>query len=126
MELVNVMFASEPLGQTAGVAIGGMMGASGSISSSSSFSFGVPADDLTPFAREKHAFQQLLRAGRLSAFQGRYVAIHQGRVAGASSSQKELVRDFFHDRDKRSSVYIAFVGPRRVVRVRPFAVRRSS
>jgi hypothetical protein len=119
------MSPSNLLGPTAGTATGGAaMAANGS--SSMSFRFGVPADDLTPFAREKKAFRDLLASGALLAFQGQFVAVHQGCFAGANPSQRDLVRRFFREHDKRASVYIGFVGPRRVVRVRPFAVRHRT
>jgi hypothetical protein len=89
-------------------------------------SFGIAADDLTPFEREKNSFRQLLRTGQLAAYQGQFVAIHQGRFAGANPSQNALVRNFFRDHGKGASVYIGFVGPRRVVRVRPLAIRKTS
>jgi hypothetical protein len=89
---------------------------------------GVPVvpDGLTPFERERRAFLRLAASGQFGAFHGQFVAVHQGRFAGANPSQRALVRNFFGNHDKRASVYIGFIGPRRIVHVRPFAVRRTS
>jgi hypothetical protein len=121
MELVNTVSTSEPLSQAAGIAVGAVMGASGS--RSPSFSLGVPADDLTPFERERAAFFLKLRE-LMTTHAGEYVVISGGQVAAHGTSENETARRFFHDHPDAADVYIGFVGEQRpAYQIRPASRR---
>lgn len=87
--------------------------------------FGRPADDLSPYEREKAAF--LRKRPYLRLYSGKFVAIHGGEVAVADKSRNETIRQFFAKYPAGTSVYIGFVGSKPVAHVSPqFSVRRPS
>jgi len=110
---------SERLGQTVGVVAGAMV-AWGQLSPG----LGVPADDLTPFAREKAAFIRQLPS--LRHLTGQFVAVHGGRVVVSGESRNSVLRQFFADHPVGDSVYIGFIGRRPIARVSaPVFIRRG-
>ena len=76
-----------------------------------------PADDHTPFEREKAAF--LRKRHFLRQHAGEYVAIHDGDVAAFDRSRNMTLRKFFARYPAGTSVYIGFVGTKPVARVGP-------
>ena len=88
-----------------------------------SASIGLPADDQTPFEREKVAFQR--RLPQLAKYRGQFVAIHNGELVDTDPSRNALVRRFFERYGDRASVYVGFVGGRPAARIpTPFITRR--
>ena len=87
-----------------------------------SASLNVPADDQTPFERERAAF--LRKRPYLSQHAGEFVAIHNGEVEAADKSRNATLRKFFAKYPPGTSVYLGFVGTRPIARVpTPLAVR---
>ena len=82
---------------------------------SSGLSVGAPADDRTPFEREKAAF--LATLPELGRYREHFVAMHNGRVVDSDVSRNVLVRRFFREHGEGASLYIGFVGVRPAVRV---------
>src|SRR5260370_19232192 len=80
----------------------------GLVSYSSGLSCGVPADDLTPFERERAAFFGKFTE-LMATHSGKYVAISDGRVAEVGASENETARRFFLEHPD-AAVYIRFVG----------------
>ena len=121
MELVNAMSPSQPITPISSRAAGMMMGASGS--QFSPFSFGVPADDLKPFEREKVAFQR--KRPFLRQHVEEFVAIHNGNVVASDKSRNGVLKKFFAKYPVGTSVYVGFVGRTPPVRVSaPLFIRR--
>src|SRR5678815_291712 len=122
MELINAVAPSQPFGLTAGLATGGAAMAAGGSSSMSS-RFGTPADDLTPFEREKAAFRR--KRPFLNQFTGKFVAIHNGQVAASGESMRVALGKFFSAHPAGTSVYVGFVGRTPVAHVSaPVFLRR--
>jgi len=87
-----------------------------------SASIGLPADDQTPFEREKAAFHRKL-PDLMKAHAGKYVAIHSGEVATYGESENDVARRFFRDHPD-ADVYIGFVGEQRpAYQIRPASRR---
>jgi len=89
-------------------------------------STGPAADssDEAAFERERAAFHELLPDLR-ARYAGRFVAVHGGAVVDSDPSSASLVRRFF-ERFGEESVYLGYVGGRRVVRNISPKVRRRS
>ena len=84
-----------------------------------------PADDRTPYEREKAAFRR--KEPFLRQHAGEFVAIHGGEIAVTENSRNAVVRKFFARHPAGASVYIGFVGRKPAVRVTSqFFVRRPS
>lgn len=66
------------------------------------------------FEREKLAFGKMLPDLRIR-YARKFVAVHDGEVVDSDSSSAHLVRRFF-ERFGEMSVYIGYVGGRRVIR----------
>jgi hypothetical protein len=91
----------------------------------SSRGLGVPADDQTPFEREKAAF--LRKRPFLGVYSGEFVAIHDAQVAASDKSRNGVLRKFFAKYPSGTSVYIGFVGRAPIARVSaPVFARRSA
>jgi hypothetical protein len=85
---------------------------------------GVTADELTPFAREKLAFQRMRH--QLAKYRGQFVAIHNGEVAAVDPNRNAVVRKLFAKHGKGASVYIGFIGARPTAHVPTLFARRSA
>jgi len=88
--------------------------ASLSVTVSVSASFGLPADDQTPFERERATFYHKLPE-LMTTHAGKYVAISGGQFAGSGDSDSEVASRFFHEHPD-ADVYIGFVGEEPVAR----------
>ena len=87
--------------------------------------WGRPADDQTPYEREKSAFVR--KRPHLRQHFGEFVAMHDGQVAASDKSRNGVLRNFFAKHPAGASVYIGFVGPKPVAQVSAQSfVRRSS
>lgn len=71
-------------------------------------SWGVPADDQTPYQREKAAFRRK-RPELSRTHAGKYVAIHSAEIASSGESAQETADRFFAEYGD-THVYIGFVG----------------
>jgi hypothetical protein len=81
-----------------------------------------PADDQSPFEREKAAFH--LQLPKLQKYKGQFVAIHGGQVVDADRNRNALVRRYFEKYGKGTGVYVGFVGIRPTARIAtPFVTR---
>ncbi len=68
----------------------------------------IASDPELEFHREKAAFEEQLPLLK-ERFEGQYVAIHDGNVEEADTSEAEVVRRFF-ERFGDTHVYIGYVG----------------
>ena len=69
----------------------------------------------TAFDRERRAFRLLLPT--LSAYEGQFVAIHEGWVIVTDRTRNGALRKFFSRYPIGTSVYIGFVGQTPIARV---------
>jgi hypothetical protein len=79
--------------------------------------------DSSGFSREKAAFLRLLPDLK-QRYPGKFVAVHGGTVVDTDASSAALVRRFFQ-KFGETSVYVGYVGGRRIIRNISPRLRRS-